>query len=824
MAVKNDQVFGMDILERAPNLKGTVSGASSSVSAKTVGILKPSLRESYIQPMDMMQVWFRRRFSSGYSFPNDYYPAFTGFVDRVTVSYSGSQIGVTVSAEDVGRLLRVTRVNVDPAVSQSFRPTGINVTPYNNYLNSPTFSTGAAIIEALVRGSEGVFLGLSQVEITTRVQNELQNNQEISTIQTVSSDFRTRVARLATDFEKIYLNLFEDLCNQWKPYVNEFKSAFNLWEPDYKTKWDICKEVADITEFEWYADNLGILNYHPPLYSLNPFGPQYLIDNVDIKDESHVVDEKKIITVATINSQASYGMTPLMNTAQNASSMVQTNESLIQRFGVRWAKKVVPIFSGVDTAPPGTAGVGKATTPNDIHRGRTTYARSWLNRRNAEFKSADVTITGTPEIRVCNTIAFVGNAQDRLRNLVGGQRAGVLSVAAIQQSIMRAIKGGSISGAATFPSLNKTSVAQTAMFGMDDVMVYYVSGVTNSYQQGSQMVTKLNLTHGRYWSDPLPFGGVGYGLDAADTNEAVEVLRKYFGQDGANVPEFAKKLSNALNFIATGNPDFLDKPKANAPTSVLSLTPGKTPTRAAIPVAQPTFGNIEKSVHPCRTLYTPADLKAKAASLRKSQASMKATYDQFMKSGRALVSQGVEKLQAIAQNIKNASSAQAVVDLASKKAGKIEVDPTYPILKAALGSGQVKVQQLGMFDAGNLIPSSVTSIISGLGLNLGSIALVPEPVIAYGFVAQSTDGTVESAQSLAQKAAMEAAIGTFNQNPPVIGTQTLTISADNVKAFGPYVQSTGKKRVSTQQPDGTSKTTQELLVQGITIMARNTKC
>ena len=799
MALDSDKIFDLDVLERAPGARGTGTGQASFVPASTLSILKPNMRETDLRPFDMMQVWYRRRYATGYRFPEDYYPAFTGFVTRTAVGYTGSQVTVTVNGEDTGKILRLARVNIDPAFLPEFRPRGIDSTVYNNYLQSPTFATGADIIRGLVVGAQGAFLGLSQVELTRTVDEREVNGQRVLT-KTAATD----VVSLATDFERIPLNLFEDLSTRWKPYVNQFKSAFKLWQTDYRTKWDICREVAGITEFMFYADNLGAINYHPPLYMLNPFDPQYLIQDVDIKDESHIVDEAKVVTVVDVQSQPSFMHIGDVDVVRRISSLVSSPEPVLQRYGVRWAKKDIPIFSGIEPSPIGRSGVGASSKPSDLDKARTTYARAWLNRRNAEMMSADVTINGTPEIRLGNTVAFVGDGKERLRSLVPAARIGLFESANVQKS-MAAVQGAKVLNRLplTFQSVRNSQMAAAALDSLKDVLVYHVSGVTHTYVQGRGFWTRLTLTHGRHWTDPLPFGGTGFGLDGLDTNDSVGAVRAAFGQDGANAAEFALSMANTINFISTGNPTFLPRPAAGKPRNQFGFVAGaQRAARAAEPVA--VVGTQDPKPE-CPKLTRFPSLPSITAGIRKVSGDVRKAVADILSKSRA----SIPDLTGLGGSL-SASASAKLSALPTKLIPKVEADPQYAALRLLLKQNPT-VTERGRASAGNALPSSLIKGLGVLGLDTSVLLNFTSPIIVYDFVAETSDGKPETALNLAESVVVRTAAPSF------LATRA------TVEVLTKHVVASGRSRTTTPSLSGTtviSKTADSLIVQGVVVVGR----
>lgn len=737
MGFNSEDVFSLSTLEQA----------GRSIPSSTLGILKSNLRETTIQPFDMIQIWGRKKLSTGSTFPGDYAPVFTGFVTKTSVSYVGSTIGVTVQAEDVGKVLRLARVNVDPALDPSFRAAGINVTPFQNVLQSAQFKTGADLIKGLLKGSPGTILGLSQVEVLSKVEVQASGTQTIPKFTTTSN-----VVSLASDFENIKLNLFEDLLTRWAPYASQFKNAFRLWETDARTKFDICREVADVTEFEFYVDGLGVVNYHPPLYFLNPFAPQYLIEDIDIESESHNVDEAEVLTVVEVHSQPSFiPDTIAYNALRRNDSLIQASDALIQRYGVRWQKKSVPILSGLDSVAATKTGNQKLLTDKARNTARDGYARAWMNRRNARLRSATVTINGTPEIRVCNTVAFVGNLQQTMRNVAQNQLSisdvtGLGTVAATAANIVN--KGAVLSPAASIG----------AVAALKNILVYYVSAVTHNYTQGGRYTTTLTLTHGRPWTEPLNQGSVGYALDAKDSDSVVEQMKAAFGQSltGADADAFLREVNNKLQYIASGNTSYLTPQDASQFGFTANKPKTNLLTKARLFLASEINGAIEKLQTAYCTVLSkknePDQVEKKAKD--KSKAKSKSFSDYLNQIGTA-ITKGIDSAEtAIAKALSklgielNKAEAEAKKKLLAEGQKAIS-DLQEKAFNAVMGGKTIKTLLDIPLTANATLPDSARQALQVAGADVSKITSFPFGAVIYVYISRS-DTSFEDAQNKAQ--------------------------------------------------------------------------
>lgn len=605
-----NDVFNMANLEKQVS-SGSTTTRGSAIPARTLSILTANMRETTIAPFDMMQIWARRRYSVSANFPTDYYPIFTGFVTKTSVSYSGSTVAVKVDGEDVGRMVRLARINIDPQLDTTLNSLGLQTTVFGSSLiaaeNQPNNLTGGEMVQSVIQGQTGSILGMSNatfVATTVNVQSgpgyvlatvmpatstsapttPLSNQANtappilpvsgttttapIAAASTAAAATKTtgtttstvslgnQLVNLAWDFKDIKVNIFNDLANNWPPYATQLRDAFRMWETDELTKWEVCAQIAEVQEFEWYADNMGVLNYHPPLYYLNPFAPQYYIEDIDIISEAHSVDEKAVVTVMELDTQPSFfanGST--IDPIIQGRSFVQTSTPVLQRYAVRYQKKSSPIFSGTTPPPSGQVAPSQANQGDqyNVDQGRSSYCRALLNRRNAELKSATVTINGTPELRLCNTVAFVGN-------LGGALQSVSLNPFATSAPGVSLPANSTVSTATSTSTAPSTTTPNSTLTSLQQMLVYYISTINHSYTQGKDFTTTLGLTHGRHWTDALPSGSVGYGTSGPQTDETYTSMCNFYGQGNAavNATNFVSVASAKLNFIATGNPAALN--------------------------------------------------------------------------------------------------------------------------------------------------------------------------------------------------------------------------------------------------------------------------
>ena len=607
-AIKNDEIWNLDenlkSVSSVNNMRNSKPESSRSLNifklirqkkkrpnektkedelVDTEEVIGVDRRECSLLPHDMIQIWFPKRYkdtAQGVStktqidiprFPDDYLPAFTGFITKTDVTYTGGQspsYTISIAAEDVGHTLRISRANIDPAIDPQYRARGLNVTAFQNnlavYDNEP--KTGSELIRGLVQGRVGYWWGVSQLELISDVMYD-DDTKQYSHVSYPDSR-GVRIVNMAWEFDHIPLHLFDDLISSyWQPYVASFKQSFRLWESEYKYRWDICKEIAEIMEFEFYADGFGVINYHPPFYNYNPANIKYLIENKEIRSETHSYNETNAVTMVEVVSQSIFNVLG-DNIARILSTFAVASDEFIQRFGVRFRTKNIPALSGTERDLQNIGGT--------VFETRNLYARAWLNRRNAELKSATVEIPGTPEMFLCNTVAFVDDMSDILKGIAVNN----IVPGSVVNTVADKLPNVEVGLESTItPSKNPTINTL-----LDNMKVYYITGVSHKYTQGGDFATTLTLTHGRTWNTHW---NLGYSYSEKENDKIYNNFKTLaLGQKQQEADTFVTGLAwngkpfnlpPALTSMGQkGNPVTVKLPKGPPASSLAPLNNGVT--------------------------------------------------------------------------------------------------------------------------------------------------------------------------------------------------------------------------------------------------------
>jgi hypothetical protein len=329
--------------------------------------------------------------------------------------------------------------------------------------------------------------------------------------------------RLETDFtnDKLWI---DPSIPDWIPFQRMFNN-FELFSHNYRPRLEIIKEITAITEFEFYMDSTGILICKVPDYNINP--GVILSDRPDENNDNQHQDENKnkyfrwtddkflikpeeIITYDKDTSDdmiktyciATGEFEFAVEEVAKINTDIAFDAPLAKNFGARIFNKKVPLLFG---------GKNKEARQN--------FAKAWLNRTNATYKSVSMTIPMRPELQLAKTTA-------------------ILSTDLIK-----------LSGGATDFNDYVTLLKELEDDDNDilnDIEVGYISGITHTWAPGSVSTTRLNLTHSRLWLQD--FGTLAYNRSNITSEKASIDYQKLESQftNKQNLEESANKRYQAF--------------------------------------------------------------------------------------------------------------------------------------------------------------------------------------------------------------------------------------------------------------------------------------
>jgi len=353
------------------------------------------------EPMQLCVVLLSRRFLD-IDDTDDMIIAFTGYVDSVSDEFDGKSNMLKVQGSDVSKLLRITSANVNPSMFETSPPdAGSYILWGNKFAGMP----GWAIIKALTIGgkdSEGfTVLGAgnfhyvseanpeSSVSGKTASKHATLNNFLLPTQDAFRThlDQSDKLDQLFYNPGNVHLQLLPFDASpkgiqSFTPYKQIFGASFTNWQNEYRTHLEICNEVANLTNYEFYADQFGDVWYHQPRYNnyhiLTNENPEvYVIRDDDIISHNFTESDHEVVTSIYVT-----GMPDLLTTQPQIIQMSGFYEdpSLVRKYGRRMQ---------VVNHPYVTESI------NCFY-----YAKSLLLRLNAARFVGTVTILGRPELRM----------------------------------------------------------------------------------------------------------------------------------------------------------------------------------------------------------------------------------------------------------------------------------------------------------------------------------------------------------------------------------------------------------------------------------------
>lgn len=366
------------------------------------------------EPMMRVVILMSARFPTS---PKDMLTVFTGLVDSVTDNYSEGNETLIIAGRDVLKWLEISQININPAlVSGVFPDSGAE--SLQIYENTFAGKQGWQIISYLIFGGElesggRRITGLSEFEVRTssdagaaglytgtnvkktfiRVGKEQYLTASGESVDSVSELFKkSRVHLQVQDIDKASATDGKVASSPIRKYTNSFTTYQALAE--YRSRLDICREVARWTNYEFYADQNGDIWFHQPRYAnhwiTNADNPDaFVIREEDIQNSSFSESDEAIYTSVLVTGQMDYIQDlPLQEYEYRH---LEEERTLISKYGRRFVEETSPYLHSNE----------------DCRR----YAKAILQRRNAERRTGTVTVPLRPELRVAYPV-YISNKND----------------------------------------------------------------------------------------------------------------------------------------------------------------------------------------------------------------------------------------------------------------------------------------------------------------------------------------------------------------------------------------------------------------------------
>jgi hypothetical protein len=386
-----------------------------------------------VSPMDRVIIFMTPRFDKDGHFnqgDNATYmtPVFTGVVNSAQQGYSDGQHTITVQGEDVTKYLKLSIINVNPALNTGREIAGqYKDEPITIWAHIFLGLTTPEIIRVICLGTESLSggrrgtlnqkidgvgfykLAADKGDLKFYEYNPSTDmptlEDKMSGVQVTKASFKETLGSL---FSNIAVHIYDpyrqggaiDL-EGWRPYALSLGNNWSFYQADFKTRRDIAYKAAEDSFFNFYADRKGHIWFHPYRYDiswiLGAKNPKvYIIDNPSIISYGFIEDDSELFTEVQVSTEPSFGMGELNNIGFYTGAIRDDNAML--KYGQRIFVGVNPVINvNVSKSP-----YVKETEPS-INRGMIAasiniFAKSLLKRLLAGKYQGQVTIVGRPEI------------------------------------------------------------------------------------------------------------------------------------------------------------------------------------------------------------------------------------------------------------------------------------------------------------------------------------------------------------------------------------------------------------------------------------------
>jgi hypothetical protein len=371
-----------------------------------------------ISPMDRVMIFLPRRFDDNGNVNQTGQPllirSFVGLVNTAQSEYSENQNLITVSGEDVTKLMRLSVINMNPGVESA------DVIPLVNLLEGKatkgslyTDESAPKVFEKLVFGGnvfDQTLTGIGEYvlgNITNSSTRDLDYNPDKNTFEAGSKSKFQRIVNEQSSlqdigglFEKSTVHIINPFATDrgntnhipvgFRDYALSMSEAWQLYNSEFQDRRAIAYKLAEDTHFEFFADHNGEIWFRPPRfnqqYILSEKYPQvYVVDTPSIISYGFVEDDGGVYSIVIATTEAKFGE------AETALRMYQAyaqDSTALIKYGVRILETSNPIIQ-----PPNMSNTdGKSALQ--------MYARSLLQRCLTGKYQGQITITGRPELLV----------------------------------------------------------------------------------------------------------------------------------------------------------------------------------------------------------------------------------------------------------------------------------------------------------------------------------------------------------------------------------------------------------------------------------------
>jgi len=385
-----------------------------------------------ISPMDRIIIFMTPRFNPDGTFNESdtapMVPVFTGVVNAAQQSYSNGEHSITVQGEDVTKYLRLSIININPALPIGRQLLAGQYGDENIHIWGQIFQglTTPEIIRLLCLGSEAISnkgenlnqkidgVGFYKLSSKGDLKEDLvydptteewipQGNKKFKIPR---ADYRKVLGYLFTDHSVHIHDPYRkgDLSLEgWRPYEMSLNTNWSFFQADFKTRREVAYKASEDSFFNFYADRKGHIWFHPYRYDTSwILGAEnsavYVMDNASIVSFGFIEDDSELFTEVQVTTEPDFGMGAIQQLGFYTG--IFRDEGAILKYGQRIFVGVNPIINTKSVNKPGTTSSDIFLSDNREAAANSVriFAKSLLKRLLASKYQGQITIAGRPEI------------------------------------------------------------------------------------------------------------------------------------------------------------------------------------------------------------------------------------------------------------------------------------------------------------------------------------------------------------------------------------------------------------------------------------------
>ena len=372
-----------------------------------------------IKSMDRVTIFMTERFPTTSKDPETYdqIRVFTGVVNSVQVGYSEGNAIITVQGEDVTKFLKISIVNVNPALlldrtTSAMQVSTDNITIWTTILKG---KNAIEIIKLMLLGSKisGVTtdnkqvidgVGVYTVSSTTARGKDIGIDNNGAFIRSVSSEkskdgisgkISIRDA-LGSLFTKNSIHIVDPYASGskasgWRAYEVSIANSWSFYQSEFKTRREICDRTAEDTNFVFFADRFGEIWFRPPRFDnnwiLGASNPDiYVADTQSIISYGFIDTDEMVYSSVYVTTEAELGLSGVEQLGYYTGSF--RDDGIVLKYGQRIFTASTPLIN-MKTSDEKASGSERALV---------MYAKSLLQRLLSGRYQGQVVLTGRAEL------------------------------------------------------------------------------------------------------------------------------------------------------------------------------------------------------------------------------------------------------------------------------------------------------------------------------------------------------------------------------------------------------------------------------------------